>query len=57
MVEKDCPNLEKGTIDDIPAPQEIAEEKVPDPPIKNNSLPKGFIVGEMDGVAESAVAG
>jgi hypothetical protein len=48
---------EEGTIDHIPRPEEIAEEREPDPPVQRVPLPKGLIVEAMDGVTVTLIMG
>lgn len=43
--------VEEGSIDDIPSPQEIREERVPSPfPQKMVPILKGIIVPPMEGI-------
>jgi hypothetical protein len=42
--------VEEGTINDIPSPELIVEERYPNPPPKFVPLPKGLIVKAMEGV-------
>lgn len=45
--------VEEGTIDDIPAPEMLVEERDPIPPAKPAPLlPKGLIVAPTEGVTD-----